>query len=232
MNGACGAPSTTALKICAEPVIASSAVSDVPENRATNPVPDHAKRGCAGLDVVSTRPSQRTPAATTPAGGVSVVAYRVVGVDRDQPGVGGAVAVAVGGVVAVVGIGRAGDSDQGEDRDKRSPADHRAYLESSRPPRGQHFDRVASGRLVFDPAASHFPPRARAALAPAERVRTSLELTSHFRQVLISCRRSEGRWRGRSPRASSRGARPFSGGCQRTAFLRRLLCEGTRTGPG
>ena len=68
VNGACGAPSITALKICAEPVTASCAVSDVPEKRATNPLPDQAKRGWSAIEVVSTRPSQRTPAATTPAG--------------------------------------------------------------------------------------------------------------------------------------------------------------------
>src|SRR3954452_23423104 len=69
VNGACGVPSTTVLKICAAPEIASSALSAVPENFAANPVPDQAKRGCAGFEVVSTRPNQRTPAATTPAGG-------------------------------------------------------------------------------------------------------------------------------------------------------------------
>src|SRR6185295_14664919 len=50
------------------PVVASCALSDVPMKRATNPVPDQAKRGFVG-SVVSTRPTQRTPAATTSTGG-------------------------------------------------------------------------------------------------------------------------------------------------------------------
>ena len=50
-NGACGVPSTTALKICADPATASSAASDVPEKRATNPLPDQEKRGWAGIEV-------------------------------------------------------------------------------------------------------------------------------------------------------------------------------------
>ena len=37
----------------------------MPEKRATNPVPDQEKRGCAGSVVMSTRPNHRTPAATT-----------------------------------------------------------------------------------------------------------------------------------------------------------------------
>src|SRR4051812_42479459 len=49
-----------------EPVVASSALSDVPMNCATKPVPDQEKRGLAG-SLVSTRPNQRTPEATTPA---------------------------------------------------------------------------------------------------------------------------------------------------------------------
>src|SRR5437773_3850388 len=68
VNAACGVPSTTALKIVLAPLIDSCAASDVPLNRATKPVPDQAKHGWSAL-VRSTRPSQRTPAATTPAGG-------------------------------------------------------------------------------------------------------------------------------------------------------------------
>src|SRR4051812_28731252 len=68
-NGACGVPSITVLKICVVPVTATCIDSDVPEKRATNPVPDQAKRGRAESVVVSTRPNQRTPAATTPATG-------------------------------------------------------------------------------------------------------------------------------------------------------------------
>src|SRR5688572_15862605 len=50
------------------PVLFRLAASAVPEKRATKPVPDHAKRGCAGF-VTSTRPNQRTPAASRPVAG-------------------------------------------------------------------------------------------------------------------------------------------------------------------
>ena len=86
VNAACGMPSTTALKICADPLSASWAASDVPEKRATNPLPDQEKRGWAGIEVVSTRPNQRTPAATTPAGGCTGLFASTEGVPESTGG--------------------------------------------------------------------------------------------------------------------------------------------------
>src|SRR5215471_14532454 len=45
--------------------------SEVPEKRATKPLPDQAKRGRAGSVVASTRPNHRTPAAITPEWGAA-----------------------------------------------------------------------------------------------------------------------------------------------------------------
>src|SRR5438046_256809 len=51
------------------PVLLRRAVRPVPVKRATNPVPDQEKRGCTELValLISTRPNQRTPAASRPA---------------------------------------------------------------------------------------------------------------------------------------------------------------------
>ena len=64
VNAARGVPSTTALKMKA-PLLLICTDSEVPEKRATNPLPDQENRGRCG-SVRSTRPTQRTPAATTP----------------------------------------------------------------------------------------------------------------------------------------------------------------------
>src|SRR5665213_2251086 len=71
----CGAPSTTASKRygSVEGVSVRPTESPVPESCAMKPVPDQEKRGPAAL-AVSTRPNQRTPAATTPAGGTAAPA--------------------------------------------------------------------------------------------------------------------------------------------------------------
>ena len=70
VNGACGAPSITALKICAEPVMRELRGQRRPGEARHEPAarPGEA-RAARAFDVVSTRPNQRTPAATTPAGG-------------------------------------------------------------------------------------------------------------------------------------------------------------------
>ena len=89
VNAGCGVPSTTGLKIIAGPLIARAADSDVPSNRATNPLPDQENRGCVGSDVVSTRPIQRTPSATTPAGGGTGLFASTVGAVSSPPPSGG-----------------------------------------------------------------------------------------------------------------------------------------------
>src|SRR5581483_3107372 len=63
-NAGCATPSTTALKTKASALFNRTA-TEPPVKRATNPVPDQAKRGRVG-SASATRPSQRPPAATTP----------------------------------------------------------------------------------------------------------------------------------------------------------------------
>src|SRR4051794_41671929 len=64
VNTVWGVPSTTARKRNAPPLL-SWAESPVPVKRAMKPVPDQENRGRAAVEM-STRPNQRTPAATTP----------------------------------------------------------------------------------------------------------------------------------------------------------------------